>query len=537
LLLAVSAAPAQTSDPGHVNYQEMATPSLDQYTDSPSASMISWFDTHFFRMGVYSTYFDTRTSWYPNGLVYKDLYGIPVGSAMASENPQWILHDANGNYLYIPWGCSNGTCAQYAADITNPAFRAQWINAAGTMLYKGYKGLWIDDVNMEFNVSDGNGNLVAPIDSTTGAVMTWSAWRNYVAMFTKQIREDFPVAEISHNAIWYTSPNGGAPGTDPAIQQEIKAANVFNMERGIATDPNVTGGTGAYSVYAAMDFIDIVHSLGVAVTFEEYDVDATSEQYGLASYFMVSNGTDRIGDGTATPVNWWSGYSTDLGAALGPRVYSNGVFQRNFVNGIVLVGEPGLAAQTINLPAAFTTLEGQTVTSVSLTGSQGIILLGNGAAVPNNLNAAPATVTTYLSSLTPQYAFQSFGTLQDNLSVGGNPISLDGVKYAEGLGTHAYSDINYYMAGKCSKFTAVTGVDDEMPPGLGSLYFQVWADGWPLYSGPVLTSGSPAVPISLNVSGYQWLSLVVTNGIYMAQAWQVPCDHADWANAQLTCTK
>ena len=72
---------------------------------------------------------------------------------------------------------------------------------------------------------------------------------------------------------------------------------------------------------------------------------------------------------------------------------------------------------------------------------------------------------------------------------------------------------------------------------LGPLYFQVWADGWPLYSGPVLTSGAPAVPINVNVSGYQWLSLVVTNGTYMAQAWQVPCDHADWANAQLTCTK
>jgi hypothetical protein len=28
----------------------------------------------------------------------------------------------------------------------------------------------------------------------------------------------------------------------------------------------------------------------------------------------------------------------------------------------------------------------------------------------------------------------------------------------------------------------------------------------------------------------------VTNGIDKAVDWQVPADHADWANAQLSCT-
>ena len=105
-------------------------PSLDTYTNFPSSSMVSWFNAHFFRMGVYSPYFDTRTSWYSHGLVYKDLYGIPVGSTMASQHPEWILHDQGGHKLYIPWGCSNGSCPQYAADIANPSFRAQWISDA-----------------------------------------------------------------------------------------------------------------------------------------------------------------------------------------------------------------------------------------------------------------------------------------------------------------------------------------------------------------------------------------------------------------------
>ena len=113
--------------------------------------------------------------------------------------------------------------------------------------------------------------------------------------------------------IWYTAPNGAAPGADPAIQQEIKSANVINLERGIATDTGLGGGTGPWSVYAEMSFIDTVHKPGAAVTLEEYDVDAPTQLYGLASYFMISNGTDRIGDGTTTPDNWWSGYSLILG--------------------------------------------------------------------------------------------------------------------------------------------------------------------------------------------------------------------------------
>src|SRR6185312_9064147 len=103
-----------------------------------------------------------------------------------------------------PWGCADGACPQYAADIANPTFRAWWIAQAQTNLSNGnYKGLWIDDVNMNFDVADGAGNPVAPIDAATGAPMTWSAWRNYVAQFLTQIRQAFPAREIVHNAVWY----------------------------------------------------------------------------------------------------------------------------------------------------------------------------------------------------------------------------------------------------------------------------------------------------------------------------------------------
>ena len=99
----------------------------------------------------------------PNTWAYLDLYGIPKDSSLVTLHPDWILHDSAGNRLYIPWGCGNGSCPNYAGDMTNSGFRTWWIANAKSVFAKGYKGFWIDDVNMEFRISDGSGNDAIPI--------------------------------------------------------------------------------------------------------------------------------------------------------------------------------------------------------------------------------------------------------------------------------------------------------------------------------------------------------------------------------------
>lgn len=372
-LLAVGL-PAFAGNPGHVYYQRLAAPDLDRFTNSPNSSQKRWFRDHFFRMGVFSPYFDSKTSWYPNALFYRNLYGIPTDSGTYAQHPDWALHDHSGHPLYIPWGCKGGTCPQYAADMSNPAFRAWWISEQRNTLSRGYLGIWIDDVNMEFRVSNGDSKQVPPIDSATGQPMTWDAWRGYVASFVEQIRNAFPKAEIVHNSIWFAGPEG-VRDRDPAIRRQIAAADNLNIERGIASDQGLTGGTGQWSVHALFDYIDRVHSAGRSVTLEEYTLDRAGFEYSLAGYFLISSGNDRIGDGGTNPENWWKGFDVDLGAPMGPRTYHSGVFQRDFSGGMVLLGEPGLSPRTINLPKTFQTIDGGDVTSVELHARQGIILL------------------------------------------------------------------------------------------------------------------------------------------------------------------
>jgi hypothetical protein len=375
-LLASSAAVAagDGGNAGHVYYQRLAAPDLDRWTNSPDSKAQRWFRDHFFRMGVFSPYFDSRTAWYPNALFYKNLYGLPPDSHAYAEHPDWALRDQRGHPLYIPWNCTGTTCPQYAGDIANPAFRTWWITEARATLARGYRGIWIDDVNAEFRVSDGAGKPLPPTDRVTGQTMTWAAWRGYVAAFLEQIRAAFPKAEIVHNSIWFAGPEG-VRDADPAIRRQIAAADNINIERGIATDKGLTGGTGIWSIHALFDFVDRVHAAGHGVTLEEYTVDRPGLEYSLAGYFLISTGRDRIGDAATNPGNWWKGFDVDLGEAAGPRTWHDGVFQRTFSGGMVLLGEPGLSPRKISLPHTFSTLDGEKVNSVDIRAREGIILL------------------------------------------------------------------------------------------------------------------------------------------------------------------
>src|SRR5450759_3777463 len=104
--LFVSQATADTA--GTVHFVRFSNPSFDQYLENPSPSMRSWLNTHIWRMGVYAPYFNSMTSWYPNGWLYKDAYALYTDENSVSQHPEWVLRDASGNPLYIQWGCSNG---------------------------------------------------------------------------------------------------------------------------------------------------------------------------------------------------------------------------------------------------------------------------------------------------------------------------------------------------------------------------------------------------------------------------------------------
>jgi alpha-glucosidase len=140
----------------------------------------------------------------------------------------------------------------------------------------------------------------------------------------------------------------------------------------------------------------------------------------------------------------------------------------------------------------------------------------------------------YVSDLPFVSENNGWGPVERDRSVGesdsgdGNPLTIGGVAYEKGIGTHAAADITIYLGGRCTEFTALAGLDDETTEP-GSVVFQVAGDGTTRYDSGVLRPG-PATPVTVDVTGIRMLSLRVTDGGDGKNF-----DHADWAMARLAC--
>jgi hypothetical protein len=369
--VALRAAEVEHASPGIARFVVRTDPSWDRYTKNPSNDMKAWFLGKVWRMEVYSSYWDSRLSWYPNAWVYINLYAIYVGSDLAKQHPEWILRDPAGNPLYIPWGCGNGKCPQYAGNVADPAFRQHWINEARRLHNIGYKGLFVDDVNLEYRVADVFQKGKTVIDPRAKKEMTFADWKRSVADFTQQIRKAFPDLEIVHNAIWFAG--GKDRINDPDVRREVAAADYINLERG-ANDSGLHGGDGEWSLNAFMNYIDGVHKLGRGVMM---DSGPGKTEYSLAVFFLISSGNDAFGDQGLKPETWWPGLSVDLGDAAGPREKWQGLLRRRFSRGVVLVNPPDSPDAHLRLTAHFRKADStQAPSAINLKAAEGVILVG-----------------------------------------------------------------------------------------------------------------------------------------------------------------
>jgi hypothetical protein len=363
---------------GTVDVLVNAKSAFDGWTKSPSSSQQKAMRSIYDWMVVYSPYFDKRLSWYPNGLAYIDLYAMYKDTAKDSrsvDHPEWVLADAAGNRLFVDWGCKGGTCPQWAADVGNPEFRADFVARVGALLKKGYPGIMIDDVNLLWRISNGSGDTVAPIDPRTGAEMTLGNWQAYTVGLLEQVRKAYPGAKIMHNAIWYAD----APGYGNSyVRRQTAAADWIMLERG-ATDGGLKGGDGKFSMASFMKFSDFAHGVGTNVLFLDETANSIGEQtYNLAVYLLVNNGGDLVSTeeySRIAPGSTWAGFTADLGDALGPRYRWNGLWRRDFTRGVVLVNDPGAGAVTVSLDNSYRDLGGATVGSITLGSRSAAVLV------------------------------------------------------------------------------------------------------------------------------------------------------------------
>lgn len=135
--------------------------------------------------------------------------------------------------------------------------------------------------------------------------------------------------------------------------------------------------------------------------------------------------------------------------------------------------------------------------------------------------------TVELSTLDLKQMTSGWSNAKKDEAIAGGPLSIHGVKFASGIGTHAISRMRVDVGGQAKQFTAQVGVNDSAGTQ-GSMEFQVWGDGRELWHSGVLKGGDAAQPVTEDLTGVKIMELRVTDG-----GDGEGNDHADWAEARV----
>jgi alpha-galactosidase len=134
--------------------------------------------------------------------------------------------------------------------------------------------------------------------------------------------------------------------------------------------------------------------------------------------------------------------------------------------------------------------------------------------------------TIWLSSLDISKATLGWGKPGADVSCMGNPITLNGVTYNKGFGTHASSIFYIKLAGGSARFHAVVGINDEEKSSTGSAVFKIYSNIELLWQSGILRSGGPAETVDISMEGIDTLILTTET-----TADGPNYDHTDWADS------
>ncbi|WP_288529355.1 NPCBM/NEW2 domain-containing protein [uncultured Bacteroides sp.] len=123
---------------------------------------------------------------------------------------------------------------------------------------------------------------------------------------------------------------------------------------------------------------------------------------------------------------------------------------------------------------------------------------------------------------------QDWGMVEINRSVVHTPLTVNGVVYERGLGSHSISRLLYDLGGKAVSISGLAGADDKNLFA-GKLQFKILGDKKELWKSGVMKKGDSVKEFNVNLKGIDKVLLLVEecgDGIMY--------DHADWLNVKIT---
>jgi len=129
----------------------------------------------------------------------------------------------------------------------------------------------------------------------------------------------------------------------------------------------------------------------------------------------------------------------------------------------------------------------------------------------------------FLSDLAPTKYYQEEGELRMDRTTDGNPLSVNGYIYSKGIGTHAYSVIEYLLDGRYRIFEGAVGLDDLVANSGAKIEALIYMDNDLIYRSGTLRGWIDPRYFYINIIGKKKLKLVMNDGGDGNKN-----DHGDW---------
>jgi hypothetical protein len=293
----------------------------------------------------------------PAGLITCTPYG-----ADNSSNAALFLKDQYGNRIV-----DKSYSSAYLMDVGNPSYEQSCAShAASLALQDGFDGVYLDGLNAQYNWLIKAGVKIPKYPTT-------SAWQAAMYSLITTV-----AGQLHSHQLLVAGNIGGSTGTAGLWQKWTTPMD--GSEEESWTD----GGAGlAQQIpFWAAKLANVVWSEanGKYALLHSYNTSETGNTYGLASMMLVAGGSSSYStSGGVSSELWFPEYST--AQQLGPpsahyTKMPNGVYERQFANGLVLVNPSANATQTISLGGGiYSGSQLNNVTSVAMGPTSGLILI------------------------------------------------------------------------------------------------------------------------------------------------------------------
>jgi hypothetical protein len=317
-----------------------------------------------------------------------------VTYAQASTNG-WLLRDSAGNLLV-----NKSFANDYVGDIGSSAYQSTWVsNVSAFLASSGADGVFIDDILRD----------PRPLAGTYPAKYpTQSAWESAMVSFVKAVGPALKAKGyyVLINATGYTP---GDARSDDGSLTALFWQELGPSVNGLCTEYWQQTAEGSYTLRASgssswmqhwdgwQKLISTAQAMGKDFVGLSYGAtgDTTRMKYGDASFLMEWNGTrgSYMFDPYDNSDPWNVAWTTNIGVPAAAKQQIGSGWMRRYTGGVALVNPSPSVSQSFQLGGTYLTPSGQSVTSVTLAPTTGLILHSPGG-VPTTTSATTSSSTT-----------------------------------------------------------------------------------------------------------------------------------------------